>query len=231
MERGGWGATNSLIKPLSEVCLLTITKYVTFGDIGEICVCDKMPLVQAKKRQNSANSKRNSTKRAAISCANLFSSSSKYLSNLSKRTESEEIEDVNTDTEDSESLTQISQDPSHMVNIESNISEDFKEDSELDYELKREPDTLSNKIISCRERAGLIETLQDYMSLIGDKWDVILMKLGQSSVNTGTGRCNETRAEKLLDDGNEKILDPTIRSMKDNLIFKNTEKKVRVRRI
>ena len=48
---------------------------------------------KGKKRKNSGNTKRNLNKRAAISYANLSSSSSKYMSNLSKHSEFEEIEE------------------------------------------------------------------------------------------------------------------------------------------
>ena len=48
---------------------------------------------KGKKRKNSGNTKRDLNKRAAISYANLSSSSSKYMSNLSKHSEFEEIEE------------------------------------------------------------------------------------------------------------------------------------------
>ena len=48
---------------------------------------------KGKKRKNSGNTKHNLNKRAAISYANLSSSSSKYMSNLSKHSEFEEIEE------------------------------------------------------------------------------------------------------------------------------------------
>ena len=90
-----------------------------------------MPLGQAnkgKKRKNSGSTKRNLDKRAAISYANLSSSSSKYMFNLSKHTEFEEIKDVNTDTEDS--LIQVTQESSYLVitnsAIEPSIREGFK---------------------------------------------------------------------------------------------------------
>ena len=113
-------------------------------------------------------------------------------------------------------------------------------------------DALSNKTVSCREVAGSTKAPQDFISLIEDNWNVILMKLAQSSAWRGQedsmrymdesimelknendelrkrlkiteGRL--TRAEKRLDDANEKILDLTTRSMRDNLIFKNVEEK------
>ena len=100
--------------------------------------------------------------------------------------------------------------------------------------------------------AGSTEASQDFMSLIEDNCNVILMKLVQSSawreqedsmrymdesimelknendqlrkrLKITEGRL--TRVEKRLDDANEKILDLTTRSMKDNLIFKNVEEK------
>ena len=207
---------------------------MTFVEIlTNICVREKtMALGQAnkgKKRKNSGNTKRNLEKRAAISYANLSSSSSKYMSNLSKYSEFEEIEDVNTDTEDSESLTQYTQESNHLVStnsaIESNTREGFKQDSEL-----------SSKTVTCTEMVGSTEASHDFMSLIEDNWNVILMKLAQSSawrqqedsmrymdesivemknendelrkrLKITEGRL--TRAEKRLDDANEKILDLT----------------------
>ena len=100
--------------------------------------------------------------------------------------------------------------------------------------------------------AGSTEASQDFMSLIEDNWNVILMKLAQSSAwreqEDSMKYMNEsimelknendelrkrlkitggrlTRVEKKLDDANEKILDLTTRSMRDNLIFKNVEEK------
>ena len=140
---------------------------------------------KGKKRKNSGSTKCNLDKKAAISYANLSSSSSKYMSNLSKHTEFEEIENLNTDTEDSESLIQVTQAPSHLVTtnsaIEPSISEFFKQGSELDSELSSGTNALSNKTVSCREMAGSTKASQDFMSLIEDNWSVILMKLAQSS--------------------------------------------------
>ena len=78
---------------------------------------------------------------------------------------------MNTDTEDSESLTQVTQESSHLVNtnsaIESSITEGFKQGSEL----STGTDTLSSKTVSCREMAGSTEASQDFMSLIEDNWN------------------------------------------------------------
>ena len=148
--------------------------------LTNICVYEKTMLsgqaYKGKKRKNSGNTKCNLNKRAAISYANLSSSSSKYMSNLSKHSDIdfEEIEeDIGEEIE------------------ESSIIEGFKQDSEL----SSGTNTLSSKTVSFRETTESTEASQDssmsqdtsmsqdsissisLMSIMEQNWSMLIEKL------------------------------------------------------
>ena len=171
---------------------------------------------KGKKRKNSGNTKRNLNKKAAVSYANLSSSSYKYMSNLSKDSEFEEIEE------------EIE---------ESSIIEGFNQDSEL----SSETNTLSSKAVSCREMTEMTESTESIIEKLSQSsfWkeheyslncmekDIDALRKENTALRQRLmlteGRL--TRAEKKLDEAQEKILDLTTRSMRDNLVIKNVEEK------
>ena len=135
---------------------------------------------KGKKRKNSGNTKRNLNKRAAISYANLSSSSSKYMSNLSKHSDID-FEEIEEDTEE--------------VIEESSIIEGFQQDSEL----SSGTNSLSSKTVSFKEATESTEASQDssmsqdtsmsqdsissisLMSIMEQNWSVLIEKLSQSA--------------------------------------------------